>query len=233
GSWGDGGVWWVGGAAVPLAAAVFAAASLGLFPLPALDAPARLAVAALAGLVALSGVSIVWSVAADESWSALNKGISYLGFLAVGLALSALGRSTTRVVASLLTAIFGGALVWALAGKAVPALAANDASRVARLHGPVGYWNGLALLADGALALGLWLAIAASARREVRAAGAALVYIAVLAGLLTTSRAGVLGGLLAVGLWLRLGPRPVESAAVTVLTGLPAVAVAGWAFTRP
>src|SRR5262249_26329809 len=100
-------------------------------------------------------------------------------------------------------------------------------------HSPVGYWNGLALLADAALALGLWLAIAASARREIRAAGAALVYVAVLAGLLSSSRAGVLGGLLAVGLWLWLGPRRARSASTTVLPGVPAVAVAAWAFTRP
>ena len=233
GSSGDGSVVWVGGAAVALAAVVFAAACVGVVSLPALDGSARVAVVAFAGLVGLGGMSIVWSIAGDESWSALNKGISYLGFLVVGLALAALGTNTTRTVAGLLAACLGTALVWALAGKALPVLAANDASRVARLHGPVGYWNGLALLADGALALGLWLGAAASARREIRAAGAALVYVAVLAGLLTSSRAGVLGGLLAVGLWLRLGPRRAESASAAVLAGGPAVAVAAWTFTRP
>jgi tetratricopeptide (TPR) repeat protein len=233
GTSGDGSVLWVGGAAVVFSAIAFVAAGLGLVAFPALDGPARLAVAAFAALVALSGMSIVWSIAGDESWSALNKGIAYLGFLVVGLALAALGTNATRLVASVLALVLGAALVWALAGKAIPALAANDASRVARLHSPVGYWNGLALLADAALALGLWLSLAAWARREVRAAGAGLVYVAVLAGLLTTSRAGVLGGLLALALWLILGPRRVESAAVTVLAGAPAIAVAAWTFTRP
>ena len=233
GSSGDSSVVWVGGAAVALAAVVFCTAGIGLVRLPVLDRPARLAVAAFTGLVAWTGVSIVWSIAGDESWSALNKGIAYVAFLVIGVALVALGTNTTRAVASLLAAVIGAALVWALAGKAIPALASHDASRVVRLHSPVGYWNGLALLADAALALGLWLAVVASGRRELRAAGHALVYLAVLSGLLTSSRAGVLGGLLALGLWLRLGPRRVESASVAVLAASPAVAVAAWTFARP
>jgi tetratricopeptide (TPR) repeat protein len=233
GSSGDGSVIWVGGGTVVLAALVFCAAGFGVVPLPVIDASARLAVAGLTGLVAWAGVSIVWSIAGDQSWSVLNKGIAYVGFLAAGLALAALGTNTTRRVASLLALVIGAALVWALAGKAIPGLSASDASRVARLHSPVGYWNALALLADAALALGAWLAVGAFRRRELRAAGAALVYVAVLAGLLTSSRAGVLGGLLALGLWLRLGNRRVESASVVVLAAVPAVAIAGWAFTRP
>ena len=233
GASGDGSVLWIGGAVVVVATVALVGSGLGLWRLPVLDGPARLAVAAFIGLVALAGVSIGWSIAGDESWSALNKGIVYVAFLAVGLALAALGTNTTRTVASLLAAVLGAALVWALAGKAIPGLAAHDASRVARLHSPVGYWNGLALLADGALVLGVWLASAASRRTEVRSAGAALMYVAVLSGLLTSSRAGVLGGLLALGLWLWLAPRRVESAASVVLAGVPAAAVAAWAFTRP
>jgi tetratricopeptide (TPR) repeat protein len=233
GTSGDGSVLWIGSAVLVLAKLALLGARFGLVLLPTLDSAARLAVAAFSGLVAVAGASIAWSVAGDESWSALNKGIVYVGFLLVGLALACLGTSTTRAVASLLAAVLGAALIWALAGKAVPGLAVHDASRVARLHSPVGYWNGLALLADGALVLGLWLATAAARRRDVRSAGATLVYLAVLGGLLTSSRAGVLGGLLALGLWLWLGPRRVESAATVVFAGWPAVAVAGWAFTRP
>jgi len=233
GASGDGSVLWIGGAALVVAACAFLGARLALVRLPILDGPARLAVAAFTGLVAWTGVSIGWSIAGDQSWSALNKGIAYIGFLVVGVALAALGTHTTRTVASLLSLVLGCALVWALAGKAIPALAAGDASRVARLHSPVGYWNGLALLADGALVLGVWLAVAASRRSAVRGAGAGLVYLAVLAGLLTSSRAGVLGGLLALGLWLWLGPCRVDSASTVVVAGLPAAVVAGWAFTRP
>ena len=43
----------------------------------------------------------------------------------------------------------------------------EDGDRIARLREPVGYWNALALLADGALALGLWLARDRPRRRSV------------------------------------------------------------------
>jgi O-Antigen ligase/Tetratricopeptide repeat len=233
GASGDASVPWVGGGALVLAAGALAAAGLGLLPLPRLERPAWIVVAALAGLVMWMGVSIAWSVAGDLSWSALNKGVVYLAALLLGVAVSALGTSTTRAVASLLAAVLGAALAWALIGKAIPAAAPEDALSVARLHSPVGYWNGLALLADGALVLGTWLAVTGRQRRPpVRAAGAALVYLAVLAGLLTTSRAGVLGGILAFGIWLWLGVRRAESSATAVAAGLPAALVAGWAFSR-
>src|SRR2546425_58329 len=133
----------------------------------------------------------------------------------LALAVFALAASAVTLAAVFFGGSSGdGSVVWV--GGAAVALAAGGfftaGVRLVRLHSPVGYWNGLALLADAALALGLWLAVVASGRRELRAAGHALVYLAVLSGLLTSSRAGVLGGLLALGLWLRLGPRRVESA---------------------
>jgi hypothetical protein len=234
GASGDSSVPWVGAAALLLTAVTLALAALGVLPVVSPDRGAGVAAASLALLVIWMGVTIEWSVAGDLSWSALNKGIVYVAALVLGATLAGLEAGTTRLVASALATILGAALVWGLVGKALPGVAPEDALTVARLHSPVGYWNGLALVADGVLALGLWLAVAAWERRTaVRCAGAALVYVAVLAGLLTTSRAGVLGGLLAVALWLRLGERRVESAAVGVAAALPAGLVAAWAFTRP
>ncbi len=233
GASGDGSVPWVGGAAVVVAAVVVAAWCLGFTPLPRLALEDRVAVAGLTGLVIWIGISIAWSVAGDLSWSELNKGIAYLAALAIGVGLCLLGTSTTRVLAGLLATVLGLALGWALIGRAIPALAPQDALSVARLHSPIGYWNGLALLADAALALGAWIAAAWWPRAAGRGLGGALVYLAVLAGLLTTSRAGVLGGVLALGLWLWLGERRVESASAAVVAGVPAAAVAAWTFTRP
>ena len=52
--------------------------------------------------------------------------------------------------------VVGAVLAWALATKVFPSLD-PDAERIARLQEPVGYWNALALLADVAVVLGLWL----------------------------------------------------------------------------
>ena len=68
------------------------------------------------------------------------------------------GRSSAgaRRVAAVMAVVLGAALGWALLGVAIPSLF-EDGDRIARLREPVGYWNALALLADGALAIGLWL----------------------------------------------------------------------------
>jgi O-Antigen ligase/Tetratricopeptide repeat len=228
---GDSSVLWVGGSAVLLAAVCLGLRGLGLIGLPTVDGALRVAIAGFAGLVAWTGISIAWSVAGDHSWSALNKGIAYAGFFVVGLALCSLGTRTTRTIASLLATIFGAALAWALLGKAIPSLGPSDLLGVGRLQSPIGYANGLALLADASVALGLWLAVV---RRLVpRMSGTLLVYLAVLVLLLTSSRAGVIGAVLVLGLWLWAGRARLEGALVAVGAGVPAAFVAAWAFTRP
>lgn len=206
--------------------------ALGLVRLPRLEQAGAATVASLLALVAWVGVSIVWSIAGDRSWSALNKGSVYVLFLLAGILLGCLGGRCARAAAALLAGVIGLALLWALAGKAVPGLF-PDGGRIARLRNPVGYWNTLALLADAAVALGLWLATSFRDRRW-RVAGGVLVYAAVLSLLLTQSRAGVGAGLAALALWLWLaGTKRIEGALVACAAGVPALLVAGWAFTRP
>ena len=119
--------------------------------------------AGAAGLTAWAGLSTVWSIAGDRSWEWFGRGLVYLSFLALGLLAGAVAGGARRV-AALLAVVLGAALGWALLGVAIPSLF-EDGDRIARLREPVGYWNALALLADGALALGLWLA------RDVRVSG--------------------------------------------------------------
>ena len=207
------------------------ASALGLVTLPRFEPAGASAVALLLGLVGWAGVTIVWSVAGDRSWSALNKGLLYVLFLLAGVLLGCLGGRCTRAAAAVLAGVIGLALLWALAGKAIPGLF-PDGGRIARMREPVGYWNGLALLADVGLALGLWLATSFGLRRW-RVAGGLLVYMSVLSLLLTQSRAGVGAalGVLALWLWLSAQER-VEGALVACAAGVPAVLVGAWAFTR-
>ncbi len=93
----------------------------------------------------------------------------------------------------MLAIVIATTLVWALVTKAIPALAEDE--RVARLNEPVDHWNALALLADIAIVLGLWLGTESTHRRVLRVAGALLVYVATLALMLTVSRAGVVARL--------------------------------------
>jgi hypothetical protein len=216
---------------VAIASAVVGAGAAlrGALPLPRLDGVGRVAVGVTVGLTVWAGVSVAWSIAGDLSWEWLARGLVYVAFLALGVLAGALSSGARRV-AFILALVFAAALGWALLGVAVPSLF-PDGDRIARLREPVGYWNALALLADGAIALGLW--IARGRRPGARIAGCVLVYAAVVALLLTQSRAGVVGALAVLALWLALSDERLADALRAVLAGVPALVVAGWAFTRP
>ena len=190
----------------------------------------------LLGLVlaigAWSGLSIAWSVAPDLSLTDVNRTLVFAGFLVVGLLLGASGQAACRLATAALMTALGAAVLWALAGKAIPALF-PDGGRVARLRDPIGYWNALALAADMLLILGLQLAADARRSRVLRGGGVVLGYAAVVAVLLAASRAGVGAAVLGVALWLWLRRDRVDAALLALVAVVPGGLVAAWAFTRP
>ncbi len=206
GASGDGRLFWIGAAAL----AVVAVAGVAL-PRPVVGSWGVAFLALLGGFVLWNGLSIAWSVEGDRSWSYLNRGLVYLAFVLLG---ALLGRP--RAVAGGLALLLGAVLLWALAGKVVPGLF-PDGARLSRLRNPVGYWNALALLADISLPLFLWLA---ARRRDLAALG---VYLALVALLLTYSRAGLAVGVVAVTLWVWFDRRSLSVLAVAV----PAALVVG------
>src|SRR5438067_49492 len=207
---GGGSVPWIGGAGLFLLLVLFAFRGVpGGWP----------AVLPLAALVAWSGVSVWWSILGSRSWDYANRGFVYLLVATLGLWLA--GRR--RELAYGLAALLGAVVVWSLAGKVLPFLY-GDYGRVARLRGPVGLWNQLALLADFALPLALW--------RRGRS-GVLLGYAWIVALLLTYSRGGVLTAIVVLVAWFVLTDERVESAVVLAAASLPAFAVVGIAFALP
>ena len=163
---------------------------VGLWPMPKLSSEGAAAVAFLTLLVAWTGLSILWSFAPDLSWGYLNRGITYLTLLAVGIFLGALVRRAPTVLAALIALAVAAALVWALAGKIDPSLF-EDGARRARLRDPVGIWNLLA----GLLAFGVPLTVWLAGRRFpvlVRALAVGFLFLLVPALALTLSRSGIL-----------------------------------------
>lgn len=218
----------VGGVAILSAALGMALALRGRLPPPGLDPVGVVAVLAATSLTVWAGVSIAWSIAGDRSWEWLDRGLVYLAFLALGMLAGATLAGARRVML-VLAAVIGAALGWALLGVAVPRFF-EDGDRIARLREPVGYWNGLAVLADAALVLGL---CAARDGRIARVAGALLTYTGTVAILLTQSRAGVAAGAVVVALLLVLSDERLQDALRACLFAGPGLLVGAWAFTRP
>jgi hypothetical protein len=210
---------WIGGAAV-IAAGVVAVRCL-----PRPGSAGVVFLTALGAFVLWSGLSILWSVEPDRSWSYFNRSAVYLAFAVVGMALGALVPWAPRRTAAILAASLGAVLAWALLGKVFPDLD-PDGARVARLRGSLGYWNALALVAAMAVPLSLW----ASARREhphsVRAGGAVLFFLATVTVPLTYSRGGALVALGALGLWLVIGSPRLEAVVAAVGAGAVGLVVA-------
>jgi hypothetical protein len=223
----------VGGAALVLLMGFLVAFAFGALSLPRLGASGVALLVGLGLLVVWTGTTVVWSIAADRSWETFNRGSAYFAFLGLGIVLAGAGRArAARVGAAMFALVTGAALTWALATKVFPSLD-PDAERVARLQEPIGYWNALALIADIALVLALWLGATEGRRPALRVLGALLAYAATLALLLTLSRAGLVAGVVVAGLWLLVSRERVESGLLLVAAAVPAALVAGWAFTRP
>jgi tetratricopeptide (TPR) repeat protein len=185
----------------------------------------------LLATAAWAGLSVAWSVAPDRSWTELNRTLVFTAFLVVGLLLGACGPRACRWAAGALGAALAAAVVWALAGKAIPGLF-PDGGRTARLRDPIGYWNALALAADMLLVLALQLAATGRSRAAV-AGGAILAYSAGVAVLLAASRAGVAAAVLGVAFLLWLWRDRVHGALLALAALIPAAALAAWAFSRP
>jgi hypothetical protein len=223
---------WIGAFALALAAVAAAAILVGIVPASPLGTPAAVFAGALLGLAVWEGVSTAWSVSPDGSWIYTNRSLVYAAFAVVGVALAVvLPRSAARL-AGAAAALLGVVIAWALLAKCVPSLY-PDYDRVARLRSPVQYWNELALLADVAIPVGLWLAAPRGRRAGVRAAGVLLVFGAVVTVLLTYSRFGIALACLAAAAWVLLERDRVESLASLALGGGAGAAVFGIALALP
>ena len=223
---------WIGGGAIVAATAAGVGVLVKRLPLPDLEQASLVFVGLLAGFVAWNGISIVWSVAPDRSWDYFNRGLAYLAFAVLGLAVGATVERAPRTVAFLLAGLIGAACFWALAGKVVPALY-EDYGRFARLRSPVGYWNGLALLVALGLPLGLWISSSREHERAVRAFGVVLLYVLGISLVLTYSRGGVLAAAFAVGAYLVLARARAEAIAALGIAVVAAIPALAWGLTQP
>jgi hypothetical protein len=221
----------LGFAAVVLTGAAAAVVALGVTPCIQPTRTALAFVGLLAGFVAWSGLTILWSLEPGRSWDYFNRDLVYLAFAVLGIVSGGLARRSPALTAAGLVVLLAVVLGWALAGKVEPSLF-PDGARRARLREPVEYWNALALLAAIALVLGLWAA-GRWHRPAVRACGAVLGYAAVVTLVLTYSRGGLAVAVLAALAWVVLSRGAFDAVAALVVLGLPATVVSAIALQLP
>jgi hypothetical protein len=210
-------LFWIGAAAVIVAAVGWALAP------PALSPAAAVFLAALAAFVLWQAATIAWSIQPSRSWDYANRGLVYLGFAAVG---TLLGAVAPRRLAFAAAALLGGLFAWALAAKVVPGLY-SDYARLARLRYPVGYWNELGLLTAASVPIGLWLV------RRIRLAGVLLLYAALVVVVLTYSRVGIVLTVAAALAWLGLDRDRYELVGPLGVAWIAGAAVAGIGLLLP
>jgi hypothetical protein len=185
----------------------------------------------LLAFTALTGSSVVWSVAPDASWQDAGRMLAYSGVFAAALAVAWIAPGGWR-------ALLGGTVLaavvvcaYALLTKVFPdQLDANDV--YARLQEPYGYWNAIGLTAAmGAIGC-LWL----GARRAGHAVLNTLAYPAMGLMIVTLMIAYSRGALaaLAVGVaaWMCLVPLRLRGARVLIVGALGAAPVVAWDFWR-
>ena len=223
---------WIGALALGLAAVAAGAAAMRLTPAPALDLPTGVFLGCLFGLAVWMGLSTLWSLSPDRTWGYTNRTLVYAAFALLGVLLAAILPRPGETVAHAAAVLLGLLLGWALLAKCVPALY-GDYGRVARLRAPVGYWNELALLADVTVPVALWLAAPRGRRAAVRAAGALLLFAAVITLLLTYSRFGVALAVAAAAGWIVLDRDRVESLVAAALAAVAGAGAFGVALALP
>jgi tetratricopeptide (TPR) repeat protein len=213
---------WGWSALGPLLAALAALTFLDRIELGRADAGF---LALLAALLLWTGLSAVWSDSVPRSISEVERDLVYLGAVAALLLLT-----TRREVHALVVGVFAGTTAicgFGLATRLFPDRYGLEVGTSSRLARPLGYWNGMGLLASIGMLIALGLAVSA---RNPRARAAAAGAIPVLGATLyfTFSRGSWMALLLGVAVALTVTrDRARLVAQVAVLA--PVLVAAVWA----
>ncbi len=185
----------------------------------------------LLAFCALTGLSVVWSVAPDASWQDAGRMLAYSGVFSAAIAVVWIAPGGWRALLGGVVLAAVAVCVYALLTKVLPDRL-DAADIYARLHAPYGYWNAIGLTAAmGAIGC-LWL----GARRTGHALLTALAYPAMGVMLVTLMLAYSRGALVALAVgtiaWMALVPLRLRGTRVLIAGALGAAPVVAWDFSR-
>jgi hypothetical protein len=198
---------------------------------------ARIALAGvglLAAFAVWSGLSVVWSLAPDQSWIEFNRVLTYVLVVCLGVAVGASLRRGLELIAGGFVVVALLVTVYALGQKLFPGLHVpgvfdlNQTGPLARLQEPLGYWNALALFIALGAPAALALAVDTARSRRARLACALVLQLMLTTIPFTYSRGGLAALVLALAIAVGLSADWLRSAswlALAVLCALPAILV--------
>jgi hypothetical protein len=188
----------------------------------------------LGGFAVWSGLSVLWSINPDQTWIEVNRVLTYL--LVVGLGV-AIGASHARGVELIAKGFVPAALavtIYALGQKVLPGLHISgvfnldQTGPLPRLQEPLGYWNALALFIAMAAPAALALTVDGTRSPAGRLGAACALGLMVTTIPLTYSRGGLIALAVALAVGLGLARERLRSLVwliTVVLTALPAILV--------
>jgi hypothetical protein len=158
---------------------------------------ALMGTALLVAFAAWNGITLLWSVAPNQTWLELNRELSYVLVLVVAIGAGASHRRPLQTIATgyLLVAVV--VTVYALGQKIFPGLHIaglidlDQTATFARLQAPLDYWNALALFVTFAVPVALVIARDRARPRWVRMASLLALELMLLVIGLTYSRGGL------------------------------------------
>ncbi|HEV3053086.1 MAG TPA: O-antigen ligase family protein [Solirubrobacteraceae bacterium] len=163
----------------------------------------------LAAFACWSGITVAWSVAPDQTWLELNRAITYVLVLALGVVVGASRRRSIELAAKGFLAIGLALAVYGIGQKVLPGIhisgvfTLNQTTLFPRLQAPFGYWNALALFIAMAIPIALAITVDKAQRRRVRLSALVSVELLLVTLAFTESRGGMLAA--AIGLAVGIG----------------------------
>jgi hypothetical protein len=168
---------------------------------------------AFTGFVAWTGASLTWSVGPDLTWIAFDYAALYLLVAAIGGVLPG-GRIQLRLAGYGFALVVTGIASVALLAKLFPG---HDA--IARLSGPIGYWNVLAAMIAMAIPFGLEGASRVGLPMWLRGVAASCLMLLLVTFFFTFSRGGFLALGVALAVYFALSTRRLSGVVSLIIPG--------------
>ena len=184
------------------------------------------------------GITLLWSVTPDQTWTEVNRGIAYT--LVVLLAIAA-GCSAPKAIERVAYGWLGVAIacaLFALAGKLIPGVTilgvSFDHTKFAsRLREPLQYWNALGLVCVLAVPVALRITTDVARKPVTRCAAILGLFVLLTCLGMTYSRGGLVALMTAIAVMTLLGGQRLRGLAVLGATIVALIPVLALAFSRP